>query len=203
MDFEGISAVLSVCPYYNKPTQEGIYQHYKNVASASPVPIILYNVPGRTSVNMEAKTTLRLAENENIAAIKEASGNMYQMMQILRDKPRNFHLISGDDALTLATTAIGGSGVISVIANALPFEFSELVRKTLDGKTKAAVKINNKLLELYKYLFCEGNPAGIKAALHSLGLIENNLRQPLVPVCKDTYNIIKAEVEKVKAEEIK
>ena len=197
-DFEGIDAILSVSPYYNKPTQEGLYQHYNAVAQTCPVPVILYNVPGRTGVNISAETTLKLAKNRNICAIKEASGNIHQIIKILRDRPKNFLVISGDDALTLPMIMLGGNGVISVIANALPKIFTEMVNYALDNKCDKAIEINNQLLEMYKYLFIEGNPAGIKASLNILKIIDNNLRLPLVPVGKDTYQKLKELISKLK-----
>jgi len=182
-NIQGYEAVLSVVPYYNKPTQEGIYQHYKAVAQASILPIILYNVPGRTGVNMLASTTLRLAkEVKNIIAIKEASGNFDQFNEIAANKPEGFDIISGDDPVTIPMIAIGAVGVISVIGNALPFCTSEMVRKTLKGDYKGALPLHYSLLEFTKLCFTEGNPAGVKAAMQELGICENHLRLPLVPV---------------------
>ncbi len=180
-DWKGIDGVLSVCPMYNKPSQEGIYQHYAAIAKASPVPVVLYNVPGRTGVNMTAETTLRLARDfKNIVAIKEASGNIAQMEDIIKNKPRDFDVISGDDGLTYPLIALGAVGVISVIANALPAEFSRMVRLALKGEYPQALRIHHKFTELFKLLFVDGNPAGVKAMLHSMGMIENQLRLPLV-----------------------
>jgi 4-hydroxy-tetrahydrodipicolinate synthase len=190
MTFDGVDAILSVCPYYNKPSQEGIFQHYKTIASYSPVPVILYNVPGRTGVNIKAETTLKLARVENIIGVKEASGNLAQVMRILRKKPKNFLVVSGDDALTLPLIAVGGNGVISVIANTLPREFSNMVKLALLGKLEEAREINFKLLDMYKLLFDEGNPAGVKAALTIQGIISNNLRLPLIPVSAKLYKKI-------------
>ena len=187
-DFSQIDAILSVAPYYNKPSQEGLYQHFKAIAQSSPVPIILYNVPGRTGANIDAQTTLRLAnEFNNIIAIKEASGNFSQAMYIIKDKPKDFLVLSGEDALSLPLISAGMSGVISVVANALPKEFSEMVNLTLDGKTNEAQKIHYKLLEFIDTLFVEGNPSGIKAALEIIGICENTLRLPLVSVSQETY----------------
>ncbi len=188
-DFENIDAILSVAPYYNKPSQKGLLEHFKTIASVSPAPVIIYNVPGRTSVNISADTTLQLAHeaNNNFAGIKEASGNLTQVMKIIRDKPDDFHVISGDDSLAFPMVCMGGSGVISVIANALPAKFSGMVRNALNGDFRDASKIHFSLLELFEYLFLEGNPAGIKAALSSMGLIQNHLRLPLVPVSRSTY----------------
>lgn len=183
-----VDAILSVTPYYNKPSQEGLYQHFSRVAMACPVPVILYNVPGRTGVNMLPATTVRLANDfENIVAVKEASGNLNQVNYILRDKPKDFVVLSGDDQLTFPMIAMGAAGVISVTSNAFPFEFSELVRKVLNKKLAKAQKIQNELIEFMDTLFVEGNPSGIKAALHIMGLIENQLRLPLVPVSDKTY----------------
>lgn len=188
-DFEGISAILSVSPYYNKPSQRGIYQHYKIIANASPVPVLLYNVPGRTSVNITTETTLKLAYDiDNIIGIKEASGNLEQCMQIIKNKPEDFLVISGDDALTLPIIAIGGDGVISVVANAFPKDFSEMTHQALRGNLKIAREIHYKLIDIIENLFVEGNPAGIKAALDILKFCPDNLRLPLVRVSKSTYN---------------
>lgn len=181
-DLTGIDGILSVCPMYNKPSQEGLYQHFKAIAQASPVPVVLYNVPGRTGVNMTAETTLRLArECENVVAIKEASGNITQMDDIIKNKPANFDVISGDDGITFPLITLGAVGVISVIGNALPAEFSRMVRLALRGEYAPALKIHHKFTELFKLLFVDGNPAGVKAMLHSMGIIENQLRLPLVP----------------------
>lgn len=199
-DFNQIDAILSVAPYYNKPTQEGLYQHFKAISEASPVPVILYNVPGRTGSNINAGTTLRLAhEFNNIIAIKEASGNFSQAMYILKDKPKDFMVISGEDALTLPLLSVGFSGVISVVANAMPKEFSDMVQLALNNNYQEAEKIHYKLLEFIDTLFVEGNPAGIKAALNILGIIENNLRLPLVPVSNNTYKKLEDLIKKIKA----
>lgn len=181
-DFTGIDGILSVCPYYNKPSQEGLYQHFKAIAGATRLPVILYNVPGRTGINMKAETTVRLAKDcENIVAIKEASGNLEQVDEILKNKPEGFSVISGDDSLTYPMIACGADGVISVIGNALPKEFSRMCRLEKRGEFEAAVKIHHKFTDLYSLLFVDGNPAGVKALLHEMGLIENVLRLPLVP----------------------
>ncbi|MBR1468454.1 MAG: 4-hydroxy-tetrahydrodipicolinate synthase [Bacteroidaceae bacterium] len=186
-DFSGIDGILSVCPYYNKPSQEGLYQHFKAIAEASPVPVVLYNVPGRTGVNMTAETTLRLARDfENIVAIKEASGNIGQMDDIIKNKPRDFDVISGDDGITFPLIALGAVGVISVIGNALPREFSRMVRLALNGEYTQALHIHHKFTELFKLLFVDGNPAGVKALLNEMGLIGNYLRLPLVPARLNT-----------------
>jgi 4-hydroxy-tetrahydrodipicolinate synthase len=195
-----VDAILSVTPYYNKPSQEGLYLHFKEIAQASPVPVILYNVPGRTSVNMLASTTLRLANDvKNIVAIKEASGNLNQINYILRDKPRDFLVLSGDDQLTLPMIALGGSGVISVTSNAFPGEYSTMVRKALERKIPTAQRIQNNLLEFMDTLFLEGNPAGIKAALHILGISENHLRLPLAPVSEGTYQKLSQQIRVIQS----
>lgn len=181
-DFEGISAILSVCPYYNKPSQEGIYRHYAELAKVSPLPIILYNVPGRTGVNMTAQTTLRLAkEFKNIVAIKEASGNLSQIDEIIKNKPPYFSVISGDDGITFPLITLGGIGVISVIGNAFPREFSRMIRLIDAGDYKSALEIHYLFSELFSLLFVDGNPAGVKSMLHDMGYIKNVLRLPLVP----------------------
>lgn len=186
------SAVLSASPYYNKPSQEGIYQHYKALAEVTPKPIILYNVPGRTGRNMAASTTLRLAKDfEMIAGIKEASGDMLQSMQILKDKPADFLVVSGDDGLAMPQIACGMDGVISVAANCLPYEFSEMVRLSLKGDFAGAKQLNDQMLEAYDLLFAENNPAGVKAFLTELGLIENNLRLPVVPLSEGLHTSVK------------
>ncbi|MFN4235339.1 MAG: 4-hydroxy-tetrahydrodipicolinate synthase [Bacteroidia bacterium] len=196
-DFSGISAILSVSPYYNKPIQEGIYQHYIKIADACPVPVILYNVPGRTSSNMLPETTLRLAQHNNIIAIKEASGSVEQVMKIIKNKPDNFMVISGDDALTLPFMAVGAVGVISVVANCHPKPFSEMVNYCLNTDFISAQKIHYKLLDVIDLLFVEGNPGGVKAALKALGIIEDYLRLPLVNVSETTYKKIDALVKKI------
>jgi 4-hydroxy-tetrahydrodipicolinate synthase len=185
-------AVLSASPYYSKPSQEGIFSHYKALAEASPRPIILYNVPGRTGRNMTAETTIRLAkEVENIAGIKEASGDMAQCMQILRDKPDHFLVVSGDDALGLPQMACGMEGIISVAANALPNDFSTMIRYCLKGDFEAAKKVNDKLIEAYELMFAENNPAGVKAFLAELGLIENVTRLPVVPLSEALHDKVR------------
>ncbi len=181
-NWKGIDGILSVCPYYNKPTQEGLYQHFAAIAKTSPVPVVLYNVPGRTGVNMTAETTLRLArEFENIVAIKEASGNITQMDDIIKNKPKHFDVISGDDGITFPLITLGAVGVISVIGNALPAEFSRMVRLALKGEYNTSLSIHHKFTELFKLLFVDGNPAGVKAMLSEMGLIQNILRLPLIP----------------------
>ncbi len=181
-DFAGIDGILSVCPYYNKPSQEGLYQHFKAIATASPLPVVLYNVPGRTGVNLKAETTVRLAKDcPNIVAIKEASGSLEQVDEIIKNKPDSFDVISGDDALTFPMIACGAAGVISVIGNALPKEFSRMIRLEMKGEIDAARKIHHRFTDLFNLLFVDGNPAGVKAMLHEMGMIENVLRLPLVP----------------------
>ena len=187
-DFTGVDAVLVVVPYYNKPSQEGIYQHYKAIATSTNLPLVLYNVPGRTGVNMTAETTLRLARDfENIVAIKEASGNITQMDDIIKNKPANFDVISGDDGITFPLITLGAVGVISVIGNAFPREFSKMVRLALAGDYSSALHIHHSFTELFKLLFVDGNPAGVKAMLSMMGMIENKLRLPLVPTRITTY----------------
>ncbi len=184
-NFKGVDAVLSVSPYYNKPTQQGIYEHYKLIAKASPVPIILYNVPSRTGSNITAETTLKLAKDfKNIIGIKEASGNMEQCMFIIKNRPSNFLVISGDDALTLPLIASGADGVISVVANAYPQQFSEMVRKALKGNFVEARKLHYQLLDVIPMLFTESSPPGVKAILNAMKICEENVRLPLVPVSK-------------------
>ena len=188
-DWSGIDGILSICPYYNKPSQEGIYQHFKAIAEVSPKHLILYNVPGRTGVNMKAETTVRLAwDFPNIVGIKEASGSLEQVDEILKNKPKGFEVISGDDALTFSMIASGAKGVISVIGNALPKEFSRMIRLEFNGEYEPARKIHHMFTELYKLLFVDGNPAGVKALLNDMGLIENVLRLPLVPTKIETKN---------------
>ena len=190
-------AVLSACPFYNKPSQEGIYQHYKAIAEASPKPIILYNVPGRTGRNMEAATTLRLAhEVANIAGIKEAGNNISQCMHILRDRPEDFLVVSGDDDLVLPELACGMDGVISVVANCFPKQFSDMVRAGLKFDFTTAKKLNDPLLEAYNLLFTENNPAGVKAFLFELGLLNNVVRLPVTPLSEAVHQKVKAYLNK-------
>lgn len=188
-NFEGISAILSVAPYYNKPNQRGLIAHFRSVAEASPVPVVIYNVPGRTGVNISAETTLSLAkECPNIIGIKEASGNIQQAMEILRNRPDGFRVISGDDAITCPLIAMGADGVISVIANAMPKETSDMVRFALKGDMKKALPLHYRLLPLMNAIFEEGNPTGIKALLEVQGMIYNVLRLPLVKASKTLTN---------------
>lgn len=197
-DSNGFDAVLSVCPYYNKPSQEGIYQHYKAIAENSSLPIILYNVPGRTGVNMTAETTLRLAhDHKNIIAMKEASGNFEQFNKIIKDKPEDFLFISGDDPITLPLIAMGAAGVISVIGNALPGIFSTMVRMCLDGKFIEAQPLHHSLTEITTLCFVEGNPGGVKSAMKLLGICGDTMRLPLVNISEGTENQIRAKLEQL------
>ena len=199
IDTDRVAAILSVSPYYNKPSQEGIYQHYKAISNASPLPVILYNVPARTSSNITAETTLRLANDfENIIGIKEASGNMGQIMRIIKYRPKDFLVISGDDMITLPIVASGGDGVISVLANAFPKDFSEMTRQALKGNLVEARKLHYKLTDITDLLFADGNPGGVKAALEILGICANTLRLPLVPVNKRIYTMLQEEIKKYK-----
>lgn len=198
-DWSGIDGVLSVCPYYNKPSQEGLYQHFKAIAEASPLPVVLYNVPGRTGINLQAQTTLRLARDcENIIAIKEASGSLEQVDEIINNKPARFDVISGDDALTFSMVASGAAGVISVIGNALPKEFSRMIRLEFNGEYEPARKIHHRFQQLYSLLFVDGNPAGVKALLHEMGFIDNVLRLPLVPTRLTTLQKITTILKELK-----
>ena len=197
-DLSGVDAILSVSPAYNKPTQEGIYQHFKAVSEKSPLPIILYNVPGRTSSNMTAETTLRLAHDfDNIVSVKEASGDMEQIMEIIAKKPDDFLVLSGDDAITLPIILLGGKGVISVLGQALPNEFSSMVNFAIDGDVKSSNTIHYKILSFVKPLFVEGNPAGVKTLLNILGICQDEVRLPLVKSSKNLRKIISKELEKL------
>ena len=181
-NWEGIDGIRSICPYYNKPSQEGLYKHFKAISAASPLPIVLYNVPGRTGINLRPDTLIRLArECDNIVAVKEASGSLEQVDEIIKNTPEGFDVISGDDALTFQMIASGAAGVISVIGNALPKQFSRMIRLEFKGEYEPARKIHHRFNELYKLLFVDGNPAGVKALLNDMGMIENVLRLPLVP----------------------
>lgn len=195
----GIEALLSVAPYYNKPTQRGLFQHFKAIATCSPLPVIIYNVPGRTGCNISADTCLELAyECENITGVKEASGDMAQIMKIIKGKPENFSLISGDDMLTIPVIAAGGVGVISVLGNAFPAACTELVSHALKNNFKLAREIQFKYLEMTELLFAEGNPSGVKAIMSVMNLCENNLRLPLVPVSRGTMTRIQKAVDEVR-----
>ena len=195
----GVDAVLVAVPYYNKPSQEGLYQHYKAIANSTKLPVVLYNVPGRTGVNMTASTTLRLARDfDNIVAIKEASGNISQMDDIIKNKPEDFDVISGDDGITFPLITLGAVGVISVIGNAFPKEFSRMTRLALAGDYNNALSIHHKFTELFKLLFVDGNPAGVKAMLNMMGMINNRLRLPLVPTRITTYEEMRTILESLK-----
>ncbi len=197
--FTGIEGILSVAPYYNKPTQRGLIQHFKAIATCSPLPVIIYNVPGRTGCNITADTCLELAhECENIAGVKEASGDMTQIMKIIKGKPENFSVISGDDMLTIPVISAGGIGVISVLGNAFPAACTELVNHALKNNFKSAREIHFKYLELIELLFIEGNPSGVKAMMSVMNLCENILRLPLVPVGRGTMTRIQKAVEEVR-----
>jgi 4-hydroxy-tetrahydrodipicolinate synthase len=197
-DLEGIDAILSVSPYYNRPTQKGIFLHYKTIANSSPLPVLLYNVPSRTGSNITAQTALKIAaECENVIGIKEASGNLNQCMQIIKNKPKDFLVISGDDALTLPLIALGADGVISVISNAFPSEFSEMVQHCLKGNFKKALDIHYRLVDMIDAIFAEGSPSGIKAVLEMKKICGNQFRLPVVGVSKPHYNHIAALLENI------
>jgi 4-hydroxy-tetrahydrodipicolinate synthase len=197
-DLSGIDAILSVTPYYNKPLQEGLYQHFASIAKVSPLPIILYNVPGRTGVNMTAETTLRLVKDfSNICAIKEASGNFVQIGEIIKNKPEDFLVISGDDGVAYPLITMGGVGVISVIGNAFPAEFSKMIHLALQGDYASARRIHYRFTELFELLFVEGNPAGVKSMLAIMGMIENKLRLPLVPTSAKTHEKIQSAIKQL------
>jgi len=196
-NFDGIDAILSVSPYYNKPTQEGIYLHYKMISEVSPLPIILYNVPGRTASNIAAETTLRLANDfKKIVAIKEASGDLDQIKKIIKGRPKDFLVLSGDDGLTSEMIKMGGDGVIAVVGQSHPKEFTEMVNAGIVSNFKKAKFLHEKLNPIYKPLYIDGNPAGIKATLNILGICKNILRPPLVAVTKDTFNNLNAYINK-------
>lgn len=198
-DMSGIDGLLSVCPYYNKPSQEGLYQHFKAIANATKLPVVLYNVPGRTGINLKPETTCRLANDcDNIVAIKEASGSIEQVDEIIKNKPADFEVLSGDDAITFHMIATGAVGVISVIGNALPKEFSRMIRLEFNGEYGAAQKIHHKFTELYSLLFVDGNPAGVKALMSEMGLLKNVLRLPLVPTRLTTKQKISAVLKELK-----
>lgn len=196
-DTKGVDAIMSITPYYNKPSQKGLYEHFKVVAAASERPVILYNVPGRTGVNMSADTCLLLAEDKNIIAVKDASVNMAQIGRILRDRPKGFHVFSGDDSLTLAQLAMGVDGVISVAANSFPRDFSQMVRHALQGDFKKAASLHLKMINAIELLFVEGNPTGVKAALAIQGLLQNELRLPMVSASADLYAQLEKEMKTI------
>jgi 4-hydroxy-tetrahydrodipicolinate synthase len=199
-ELEGFSAIMSSSPSYVKPTQEGIYQHYMALEAVSPLPIIIYNVPGRTASNVAAETTLRLARaSKKFIAVKEASGNMEQAVSVIKHRPAGFLVLSGDDTLTLPIIACGGNGVISVIANALPEQFSSMVRAALGGDYETARRINLDLHDIHPLLYVDGNPSGIKAVLKIMGICSGEVRSPLMPVRDSTYDRLKVELEKMYA----
>ncbi|MDP3913779.1 MAG: 4-hydroxy-tetrahydrodipicolinate synthase [Bacteroidota bacterium] len=198
-DFKGIDAILSVTPYYNKPTQEGLFQHFKMVVEACPIPVILYNVPGRTGVNMDADTTIRIAHlSDKVVAVKEASGDLGQFAKIIANAPDYFKVISGDDSLTLPSVTMGSIGVISVIANALPEKLSQLTHASLSGNIALASLLHLQMAEMLKLIFREGNPGGVKALMETLGTAKNQVRLPLVPVSSATYTLIEKELNKIR-----
>jgi len=198
-NMEGVDAILSAVPYYNKPSQEGIYQHYKAIAQAASLPVVLYNVPGRTGMNMTAETTLRLAHDfDNIIAVKEASGNLAQISTIIKYKPADFQVISGDDAIAFPLIALGAAGVISVAGNAFPKEFTRMIHLALSGDYANALRLHHNFLDLYELLFVDGSPAGVKSALNIMGYIENELRLPLVPTRTATYEKIRDVLEELR-----
>jgi 4-hydroxy-tetrahydrodipicolinate synthase len=197
-DLEGVDGILSVTPYYNKPTQRGLFQHFKEIATCSPIPVIIYNVPGRTACNITSDTCLELAHKfENIVGVKEASGDLNQIMKIIKSKPENFSVISGDDVLTIPVIAAGGSGVISVLANVFPAQCSELVNQSLKNNFKSAREIQFRFLEIIELLFTEGNPSGVKEMLNLMNLCLNNVRLPLVPVSRTVHTRIQKAVEEI------
>ena len=197
-DLSGVDAILSVAPYYNKPTQRGLFQHFKEIATCSPIPVIIYNVQGRTGCNVTSDTCLELAhECENIIAVKEASGDISQIMKIIKGKPENFGVISGDDMMTIPIIASGGSGVISVLANAFPAQCNEIVAHSLKNNFKAARDIQFRFLEIIELLFVEGNPAGVKAMLNIMNICHNNLRLPLVPVSRPILSRIQKAIDEI------
>jgi len=197
-NFTGVDGILSVAPYYNKPNQKGLFQHFKAIATSSPLPVILYNVPGRTGCNISSDTCLELAHScENIIGTKEASGDISQIMRIIKSKPDNFNVISGDDGMTIPIIALGGNGVISVLANAFPSQTSEIVNHALKGNFKSSRELQFRFMEMIELLFIEGNPAGVKAMLNLMNICQNNLRLPLVPVSRTVYTRIQKAVEEI------
>jgi len=202
-DLHGIDAVLVSVPYYNKPSQEGLYQHYKAISKSTTLPIVLYNIPGRTGVNMTAETTLRLAKDfDNIIAIKEASGDIGQMDDIIKNKPADFEVFSGDDGIAFPLITLGATGVISVIGNAFPREFARMVRLAMNGDIPNALLIHHNFTELFKLLFVDGNPSGVKAMLHAMGMINNKLRLPLVPTRITTFEKMRTILKDLKVNNI-
>jgi len=197
-DFTGVDAILSVSPFYNKPSQEGIYQHYKAIAEICPLPLILYNVPARTGSHMEAETVLRLANDcKNVIGVKEASGVIFNSMKIIKNKPEGFLVISGDDILNLPIIASGGDGIISVIANAFPKDYSNMVKAALTGDFKTAQQLHYKYFDMVHYMFVDGNPPGIKATLKILGICGDTLRLPLVKVTNSTFQALEHLIKKI------
>lgn len=197
-DLSDIDAILSVAPYYSKPTQEGFYQHFKAVSEASPIPVILYNVPGRTAKNMEPRTTIRLAEDlDNVIAVKEAGNNTQQYLELLKNKPEDFLIISGDDDLALGVALAGGAGVISVIGQAFPEKFSKMIQLGIEGKAKEAYKLHFELMDITSLIFSENNPAGIKAVLSEIGISEGTVRLPLVEASLELKQKISKEVKRL------
>lgn len=197
-DLEGIDGILSVAPYYNKPTQRGLFQHFKEIATCSSIPVIIYNVPGRTSCNITAETCLELAHScDNIVAVKEASGDLTQIMKIVKGKPENFSVISGDDMMTIPVIASGGSGVISVLANAFPAQCTEMVSLALKNNFKSSREIQFRFIEMIELLFVEGNPSGVKDMLSIMNLCHNNVRLPLVPVSRTVHTRIQKAIEEI------
>lgn len=197
--FDGIDAIMSSSPAYSKPPQEGIYQHYMAVAEASPLPVIIYNVPGRTGSNVLPETVLRLAEaSEQFVAVKEASGDLVQGLQLIKNRPEHLCVLSGDDPLALSLTACGGDGVISVIANAYPAAFSDMIRAVREGDLATAQAINLALLDVHPWLYVEGNPVGIKAAMENMGFCRREVRTPLAPLSDDAYRQLQLEMEKAR-----
>lgn len=196
-DFTGIDGILSVVPYYNKPNQRGMKAHFEAIADASPVPVILYNVPGRVGVNLQASTCVELAQHPNIIAVKEASGNLQQIMEILRDKPSDFDVLSGDDGITQPLMALGAQGVISVAANAYIKPFSRMMRAMRDGQTEDALRLHYAMLRMNQLIFADGNPAGIKYLMSLMGLCQSVLRLPLVPVNETVEKMIEEEEKKI------
>lgn len=197
-DFAGVNGILSVSPYYNKPSQEGIFLHYTAIADAAPVPVILYNVPGRTSSNIAAKTTIRLSHHKNIVAIKEASGNLEQAMEIAKYASKDFILISGDDLVTVPMISIGAKGVMSVLANAYPAQFSKMLKLALNNDFAGATEVLKMFIDINPYLYEEGNPVGIKQALELLGICKNTVRLPLAKASEELKQKMKKAMEEVK-----
>jgi 4-hydroxy-tetrahydrodipicolinate synthase len=197
-DLTGVDGILSVSPYYNKPSQKGLFEHFKAIATCSPIPVILYNVPGRTACNISSDTCLELAhECENIVAVKEASGDISQIMRIIKGKPENFNVISGDDTMMIPVIAAGGVGVISVLANAFPAQCSEIISLSLKNNFKASREIQFRFMDMIDLLFVEGNPAGVKAMMNIMNICQNNLRLPLVPVSRTVYSKIQKAIDEV------